>query len=414
MPNNNHSVANKMLSLPKERIMIFKGLPANNKGSVLLQLPKRIQKRLLASIPDEEVLSMLGFLDPDEITDVLQAAEEERKERIVEQLNEQVRKKVEFLLPFDPHTAAGLMSLHYICVQHHSTFDEVAQEASSHLNRTGKFPVILAVDEGILKGELLGNEFIRGKRNEKITNRLRTTPTIHYNAVKESVLKLFKSHPHDKVIVLDDDESIIGVLFSDDLLRTLEEKGGRSLTEFAGVQEEGVDESVLSKVRHRYQWLIINLATAFLAASIVSIFQETIESFVLLAVYMPIIAGMGGNTGTQTLAIMVRGIALGQLDPKKGTKAILKEMTSGLINGLIIGSIVALIAIIFNKNPLLGFIAGTSMIITLAIAGLFGALIPLVMKRLGKDPATSAAIFITTATDLFGFFTFLGLATLLL
>ena len=141
------------------------------------------------------------------------------------------------------------------------------------------------------------------------------------------------------------------------------------------------------------------------------LFQETISAFVLLAVYMPVIAGMGGNTGTQTLAVMVRGIALKEIELKTGTKVILKEAGTGLVNGVINGIIVSIIAIIFNQNYLLGLVAGVAMIINMMIAGFFGSTIPLIMKRLGKDPATSAAIFITTATDLFGFFVFLGLAT---
>ena len=140
------------------------------------------------------------------------------------------------------------------------------------------------------------------------------------------------------------------------------------------------------------------------------LFQETISAFVLLAVYMPVIAGMGGNTGTQTLAVMVRGIALKEIELKTGTKVILKETGTGLVNGVINGIIVSIIAIIFNQNYLLGLVAGVAMIINMMIAGFFGSTIPLIMKRLGKDPATSAAIFITTATDLFSFFVFLGLA----
>jgi magnesium transporter len=148
---------------------------------------------------------------------------------------------------------------------------------------------------------------------------------------------------------------------------------------------------------------------------VVGLFEDTISKFVLLAVYMPIVAGMGGNAGTQTLAIFIRGITLKEIElNKQSFKAIMNEVGAGAINGLITGFLAAAIALIWNKSPMLGLIIGLAMIINLMIAGLFGALIPLIMEKLGKDPATSATIFITTATDIFGFFAFLGLASILL
>jgi len=160
--------------------------------------------------------------------------------------------------------------------------------------------------------------------------------------------------------------------------------------------------------------LIINLATAFLAASVVSLFQETISAFVLLAVYMPIVAGMGGNAGTQTLAVVVRGLALKEIELKTAKRVIINEIIAGGINGIINGILVAAVAILWNKNPMFGLVIGLAMVINLIIAGFFGAIVPLIMKQLGKDPASSATIFITTATDVFGFLSFLGLATILL
>ena len=167
-------------------------------------------------------------------------------------------------------------------------------------------------------------------------------------------------------------------------------------------------------MRHRYKWLIINLGTAFLAASVVGLFADTLKQFVILAMYMPIVAGMGGNAATQTLAVIVRGIAVGEITLKNSLPAIYKEVGAGFINGVINGVIVAMVATFWNSDPKLGLVLGAAMIINLITAGFFGALIPLVMKAFGKDPATSATIFITTATDVFGFFAFLGLATMVL
>ena len=205
------------------------------------------------------------------------------------------------------------------------------------------------------------------------------------------------------------------MIYSDDILQIIGKETARNLRHFAGVsEEEDVFDPILTKVKNRYRWLIINLGTAFLAAAVVGLFEKTIAVFTLLAVYMPIVAGMGGNAGTQTLAVMVRGIALNEIRWKNAKKAIVNEMGAGGINGIINGILVACVAILLNKSPLLGFIVAVAMVLNLIIAGFFGAVVPLIMKRMGKDPASSATIFITTATDVFGFFAFLGLATILL
>ena len=226
---------------------------------------------------------------------------------------------------------------------------------------------------------------------------------------------MFKRHPHTKIVVLNEDISIMGVIYSDDILKIIQKQTTHNLYDFAGVsREEDVLDSALTKVKYRYKWLILNLATAFLAAAVIGLFKDTISAFVLLAAYMPIVAGMGGNAGTQTMAVIVRGLTLKQIELKTSKKVILNEVIAGGINGTINGILVAAIATLFNHSPLLGLVVGISMVLNLIIAGFFGALIPVLMKQLGKDPATSATIFITTATDVLGFMVFLGLATIVL
>jgi magnesium transporter len=237
------------------------------------------------------------------------------------------------------------------------------------------------------------------------------TPAVRYDTADEDVVDVFRANPEGSVAVLDEEGSIMGVIYAEDLLRVVEEEAGETLYEFTGVQEEeSVLDGPLSKVRYRYRWLIINLGTAFLAAGAVGFFEDTIAAFTLLAVYMPVVAGMGGNAGTQSMAVTVRGLALGQISLSTGGRAVLNEVLAGAANGAITGVLVAVIASVFNRSPLLGLVLGVSMVLNLVIAGFFGTAIPLVMDRIGKDPATSATIFITTATDVLGFFIFLGLA----
>ena len=223
------------------------------------------------------------------------------------------------------------------------------------------------------------------------------------------------STKHGKVAVLDTDGSVVGIIYTDDVMQLFGSHPATELYDFAGVVEaERPFDSVGKKVKNRYRWLMINLATAFLAAFVVGFFKDTLDAIVVLAIYMPVIAGMGNNAATQTLAVTARGIAIGEIKLKNGMPAILREVGAGSVNGLINGFIVFLIATFWNQSPMLGLIAGVSILLNLVIAGFFGAFVPLFMKSIGKDPATSATIFITTATDVFGFFIFLGLATLIL
>lgn len=245
----------------------------------------------------------------------------------------------------------------------------------------------------------------------EIDEHIRETPVVSYDSSDAEVLELFREHPESSVAVLNDDRTILGVIDVQHLLRIMDERAAETLYEFTGVNlEESILDGPIAKIKHRYKWLIINLGTAFLAAGAVGFFEDTIAAFTLLAVYMPVVAGMGGNAGTQSMAVTVRGLALEQITLSTGGRAIFNEIIAGAANGLITGVLVAIIASLVNQSPLLGLVLGISMILNLIIAGFFGTIIPLILDRIGKDPATSATIFITTMTDVLGFFIFLGLA----
>ncbi len=390
---------------------IFRGLKDNIKANVFRKLPKKTKKEILESIPTNEALKFIHFFDYDEIADYLQLIGEEKRQKILKGLEKEIKEKVKFLLRFDPNTAGGLMDLNYIIVDVEETIGEVLKKVKNHTKRVGKFPVILAIERGKLKGELppylLG--FLR--KNQKVKNNIRRVPHVYYYEEEEKIIKKFRSHPHNKVVVLDEDGSVLGVIFSEDILKLIDKD---TLSEFAGIKGEESLANYVEKVRFRYRWLIINLFTGFLAAFVVSLFEETIKKAVVLASYMPIIAGMGGNAATQTLAVVVRGLALNEISFDKVKDLLVNEVLAGIVNGVINGLIILVVALIFNQNPIIGAIAFVAMVSNLVVAAFFGTIIPLILKKLGKDPASSASIFITTATDVFGFLTFLGLAKVFL
>lgn len=310
------------------------------------------------------------------------------------------------------------MHLDYVTIRSQQSFEEVTRRVRRYEAQTGRFPTIFVMENGTLLGELPGQALAITTSSEAITDYVHETPTINFDDEPEDILEVFRANPESRVAVLDQEdgeETVIGVIYAEDLLRIVEEEASKTLYEFTGVtEEESILDGPLSKVRNRYKWLIINLGTAFLAAAVVGLFEDTIAAFTLLAVYMPVVAGMGGNAGTQSMAVTVRGLALGQISLSTGGRAIFNEIIAGAANGAITGLLVAAIATVFNQSPLLGLVLGVSMVLNLVIAGFFGTIIPLVLARFEIDPATSATIFITTATDVLGFFIFLGLARTIL
>jgi len=398
-----------------ERVQLFLELQPDTRVDMLSSLTGPVKRDILMRIPEEDLVNLLQSLDPDDATDMLQLLSKKKRERTIELLSEDLRNSLSTLLEFDADTAAGLMTLDYIQVNDDDHIEDVAKKFREHERRTGRPPVILVMKEGKHSGFLPGHELGFAAKSETIGKYVKKTPTISYAASFDQVVGLFNSHPHGKVVVLNDSDDVIGIIYSDDVLKLLQESEGSSLYDFAGIRkEETVTDSAKRKIKNRYQWLIINLATAFLAAFTISQFEDTLSKYVLLAVYMPIVAGMGGNAATQTLAVLVRGISLGQIELKTAWKTLRNEMMASMVNGLINGVLVAVIVYALNRDIQIALVLAMAMIANMLVAAFFGTLIPLIMAKLGKDPAASATIFITTATDVLGFLIFLSLATAVL
>ncbi len=411
--------AQQTIAASPEPAAEFRALSRERQRDVFVQLPDVVREAVVADMDEDQLHGFVRRLDPDEATDALEVAGEETRQAVLRRLDEDRREAIEFLLEFDPESAAGLMTLDYVTVDVRRGFGEVRERVRRYEDRTGRFPVIFVLENGRLLGELPGPALaMTTDDGEGIADYVREAPTVGYDSDEEEVLERFRENPESTVAVLDredGDDTVLGAIYAEDLLRLIDEEASRTLYEFTGLtEEESILDGPLAKVRRRYKWLIVNLGTAFLAAAVVGLFEDTIAAFTLLAVYMPVVAGMGGNAGTQSMAVTVRGLAFGQVSLSTGGRAVINEILAGAANGAITGALVAVIATVFNRSPLLGVVLGVSMVLNLVIAGFFGTVIPLVLDRLEIDPATSATIFITTATDVLGFFIFLGLARLIL
>ncbi len=400
---------------PHERLELFLGVEPTVRGKILLKLTKHVLTDLCAQLADDDLMVAIEELDPDEATDVIQSLPHRRQHRILQNLSDELKRSVEILTAFDPQTAAGIMNIDYIQVDSDEKIVDVAKRVQDHEKRTGHTPAIIALENEKVVGYVPAHQLGFAEPSDTVKQYIRHIPSIRHDVSHEEVVRTFKTHPHNKVAVLNERGNVIGIIYSDDVLRLMAEHQSASLYDFAGVNaEETVTDSASRKIRFRYKWLIINLGTAFLAAATVGLFEDTIAKYVLLAVYMPIVAGMGGNAGTQTLAVLVRGIALRQIELKTALPTLKREIMAGFANGLINGVIVAAVVMLMNRNLKIALVLGMAMIINLLVAASFGTIVPLIMKRFGKDPATSATIFITTATDVLGFVAFLGLATAIL
>ncbi len=400
---------------PRHRLGLFLDMSLQDQAVVLPMLSKHVRQTLVVGLPDDALLPILERVDPDNATDLMRLLPTGKRQRMLEGLSEGLKDTVSTLLEFDTETATSLMNVDYIQATPQDDIAAVSTRFKLHEQRTGRPPVVLVLEDGKLTGFLPAYQLGFGQPSERIGKYVKEIPAISYSAAKHEVTELFRAHPHNKVAVLGDDKSVMGIIFSDDVLKLLQEQQSASLYNFAGINaEESVLDTAKHKVKFRYKWLIINLATCFLAAFTVGLFEETIAKYVLLAVYMPIVAGMGGNAATQTLAVVVRGLALRQLELRTAYRTLKNELGAGFINGLINGFLVAFIVIIKDHDALLALVLALAMVINLLVAALFGTIVPLIMQKLKKDPATSATIFITTATDVLGFMAFLGLATVIL
>jgi len=281
-------------------------------------------------------------LDPDEVTDVLGYANAETREAVLGTLDAERREKIDFLLSFDPESAAGLMNLDYVTVDRSRGFDEVAERVRRFEERTGRVPTIFVTDREEFLGELPGTALsVADPETERITDHLRETPSVRYDRADEEVLAVFRQNSERTVAVLDEDGDILGVIHARDLLQLIDEAAGETLYEFTGVaEEESVLDGAVVKIRRRYKWLILNLATAFMAAAVVGLFESTIAASPSSPPTCRSWPGWG-NAGTQSMAVTVRGISLGQVSLSTGKRVIANEAIAGAANGLITGALVA-------------------------------------------------------------------------
>ena len=399
-----------------DKVRIFRNIPQNEKVAVLVELSDYSLSALLRQLKDSEVVDVLKLAESDDAVEILEHIPGGRRKRILASLPSERKQSITRLLKYSPETAGGLMQSEMIVV---NKFDTVRRAISRIKDPRIKirFNNVYVVDK---KGHLVGIVSLRKLLLSNPMRRikdimLRNVISVHPNMDQEKVANVFRQHGLYSLPVVDNNGYLLGRITYDDVIDIVEQEIQEDVYKSVGLEgDEDVFDPVRKSLRGRAEWLIINLFTAFLAAAVVSLFKDTLQRVITLAVFMPVVAGMGGNAGTQTLTIVVRGIAIGRLKFKDYFRVIVKEVALGIINGAITGLIGGVIAIMMGANYLIGVVIFLAMIVNLINAGIMGTLIPLILKKIGQDPALGSGIILTTFTDVIGFLSYLGIAALMI
>ena len=404
-------------SPPRERRIIWEMFNHKNDGEVLLEVGEEVRSSLIESMDDESLLAATKGLDIDDLADLLVELPEKVISEALNGMDYQYRNRLEGVLNYPEDTAGGLMNTDTITIRPDVTLDVVLR----YLRLRGEMPDntdnIIVVDRYNRYIGTLSVTDLLCKEPEQLVSEtmIEDDIVIEAKAPAKEVISIFEDRDLVSAPVVDDKNLLLGRITIDDVVDEIREESESTILHMAGLtDEEDVFAPVIPSARRRGIWLGINLITALMAAWVISLFQNTIEQVVALAVLMPIVASMGGIAGMQTLTLVIRGIALGNIRKKNSKSLLIKELMVGVLNSLLWSVIIGTIASYWFDNYLIGFVIAFAMISNLVFAAVSGVALPIILKRIGIDPALAGGVLLTTITDVLGFFSFLGLGSLIL
>ncbi len=399
-----------------DQVTLFRLLPRESAGAVLSEMDNESLLALVQVLDQSEVSDILDRMPPDEAADVVETLPEEKAEQVLEGMKEEESQEVQELLQYGESTAGGIMTPEFVAVHEDMTVGQALDHLRKAVAREGVFYVYVVDDHDHLVGLLPLRRLITADPGTPI-HAIRRPDVISVTADtdQEEVARLVTKHNLLAVPVVGRDNRLLGTITVDDVIDVIHEEATEDIHRLAGVAgDETIFDPPAKVVRRRLFWLLVNLPTALLAASVVGLFEPAIHELALLAVFMPIVAGMGGNAGIQTFTVIVRAIALGDLTLANTRKVLAREALIGVANGIGTGLVAGVIAYLWKGHGLLGTILGLAMVTNMLVAALAGTLIPVALKLMRVDPAVATGVIVTTFTDCAGFLSFLGLATLLI
>jgi magnesium transporter len=399
-----------------QRVTVIQALGANFDPEVLSELDAGVRDQLFEVLPKDFLAQAVSQLETDDAAYVLEGLEEAEKQDLLARMPAQDRLALERNLEYPEETAGRLMQTDFVAVPPFWTVGQVIDHMRETDDLPETFSDIFVVDPAHrVLGSVDLSRLLRTKRQVPVETIMdRDRHVISATADQEEMAREFERYDLKSAPVADEHGRLVGAITVDDVVEVIQEETEEDLRRLAGVGDESLADSVVNTVRNRIQWLALNLVTAMLSASVIKLFDASIEQMVALAVLMPIVASMGGNAATQTMAVAVRALATRELGRVNARRIILREASVGLINGFVLAALLALVVYVVFGRGTLGIVIAAAMIFNLFAAALAGILIPLGLERLGFDPAVASGVFVTTVTDIVGFFAFLGLATLFL
>jgi magnesium transporter len=411
-------IADILESLPvQKRLVLWDLVKSENEGDILIEVSDSVRQTLIADMDSTELLAAAEQLETDEIADIAPDLPEEVLKDLLENLDIQNRERLQSALSYPEDSVGSLMEFEITTIREDLTLEVVL----NYLRKIKKLPnhtdKLFVVDkDGLILGVLPLERVIVNAPTTIVKNIMAKEVVLFKpEDLADEASNAFERYDLVTAPVVDEKNKLVGRLTVEAVMDFIRQESDNEKFSMAGLkEEEDIFSSIWKSVQNRWAWLAINLLTAFIASRVIGIFEGSIEKVVALAALMPIIASIGGNSGNQTTAMIVRALAIGQLTQSSIRSLLYKEISVALLNGLIWGSIVGLFAFYLYNNADLGFVMASAMVLNLILASIMGVLMPLLMDRLGKDPAVGSSVLITAMTDSGGFFIFLGLATLVL
>ncbi|MBI76078.1 MAG: magnesium transporter [Oceanicaulis sp.] len=385
-------------------------------GEVLAEIEPDTREVVMAYLDPSHLAAAIQELDSDDATEVVEELDPETRAAVLAEISEIDRQAVEQSLAFEDETAGRLMQREFVAAPEFWSVGHALDHMRASDDLPDKFHDLFVIDTGFRPvGEIPVCRLLSARRDVALSD-LMEPPRILVDPEtdQEEVAYLFQKYHLVSAPVVDSAGRLTGMLTLDDIVHVIQDENKEDMLALAGVNEAGLADTVVRSVRSRAPWLLVNLATAVLASGVIALFEGAISQVVALAVLMPIVASMGGNAGTQSLAVAVRSIAERDLTAANAMRVIWRELATGMVNGLIFAVVMGAVTILWFQDVALASVIAIAMVLNLACAGLSGILVPLGLVRAGADPAVASSVFVTTVTDVVGFLAFLGLATLVL
>ena len=384
----------------------------NIEPEIFIELNESVQSEVLLLLKPESIAKILRKLESDNALQILENLEENKKKKVLDKLSPQDRFLLEEGLSYPEDSAARIMQREFTAVPSDWTVGQTIDYLRENKELPEEFLEIFVVDKDFKPvGTVPSSRVLRTSRDSKMNSIMREVPVlISVNMDKEEVGHTFENYNLVSAGVVNKDNKLIGMITADDVVTVVQEEA-EDVLRLAGVGDEEITDGVLKKTKRRFTWLLLNLFTAIIASIVIGFFQEDIEKVVALAVLMPIVASMGGNAGMQTLAVTVRAIAKKEISSGNFFKIVTKEFVIGILNGVIFAIIAGVIVQFWFKQMDLSILIAVSMILNMIVAGLFGILVPVSLKKFNIDPALASSVFVTTITDVIGFLSFLGIGS---